>query len=384
MSFVAGVRLQSILLLLLAQPPRAARLAVVHACRVRHGSAGPRCRAADRVRKRPRRSSIASAVRRLRPRPRRRPGPRSAPPPPVPIETLPPLTGALPTVTGDQSAAAEAATPAGRAKLHKCRRCSPTHRSSARSRAASACRRRRGDAGRARRAGCRACRARRRRVGRSELDETLLRCAPTAPAPTALSTRASRRPGRPRWCRSPPSAAGVPPLLRGERRPLQDNPELGELADAHGWVRVPPEGDGGGGGGGGGGGRDAAAAARGASLLILRPGRHRGRRRGIDVTRGRGHGERATSSWGAPPDGTAAAVEGAEGRRGRRGRRARLRRSDRRPHGLRPAQPGPGPAARAAAAADEALPDAPNRRTWRPSTSSFARSEAGAPRAAAA
>ena len=123
MSFVAEVRLQSILLLLLALTPASALRAspsFTPAARVTDRPVQV-VALADRVRKRDRAKALFNRVRGKAPPPVEAALPPGAafpaPPPPAPIETLPPLSGALPTVTGDRSAAAEAATPAGRAKL---------------------------------------------------------------------------------------------------------------------------------------------------------------------------------------------------------------------------------------------------------------------------
>ena len=119
MSFIAEVRLQSILLLLLAlRPASALRASPSWTPANRVTLSGDRSfhvvALADRVRKRDRAKALFNRVRGKAPPPG---AAFPAPPPPAPIETLPPQAAPLPTVTGDQSAAAEAATPAGRAKL---------------------------------------------------------------------------------------------------------------------------------------------------------------------------------------------------------------------------------------------------------------------------
>ena len=343
MSFVAEVRLQSILLLLLALTPASALRAspsFTPAARVTDRPVHV-VALADRVRKRDRAKALFNRVRGKAPPPVEAALPPGAafpaPPPPAPIETLPPLSGALPTVTGDRSAAAEAATPAGRAKLAQMQKMlsdTPFISSIASSLPSVG-----GDVATpeelAALAAARAELADDAWVAASS-DETLLRFARAdgAGADGAQYARCFAETSAWRARVVPPAAERSWEFRRffaenADR--FQDNPELGELAERPfmEWVRVPPEGDGGGGGGGGGGEDDDARPLQldGASLLILRPGRHR-----VGGVEGGGidadtwlrliawHGERATSTWAAPPDGgDGGGAEGAEGAGGAEG-----------------------------------------------------------------
>ena len=386
--FIAEVRLQSILLLLLALTPASALRASPScspAIRVRVNRPVHVVALADRVRKRDRAKALFNRVRGKAPPPVEAASPPGAafpaPPPPAPIETLPPQAAPLPTVTGDQSAAAEAATPAGRAKLAQMQKMlsdTPFISSIASSLPSVG-----GDVATpeelAALAAARAELADDAWVAASS-DETLLRFAradgggadgaqyarcfaeipgldlvtflhPFAetsawhPTPTPNpnpnpypnpNPNPNPYPNRnPTRCFAETSAwraRVVPPaadrswefgrFFAQNSDRFQDNPELGDLAERPfmEWVRVPP---GGGGGGGGGGDADARPLQLdGASLLILRPGRHR-----VGGVEGGGidadtwlrliawHGERATATWAAPPGGgDGGGAEGAAGR----------------------------------------------------------------------
>jgi hypothetical protein len=271
---------------------------------------------AGQIRKRDRAKALFNRVRGKAPPPVETAPPPAvafpAPPPPaplLPIETLPPQTTPLPTVTGDQSAAAEAATPAGRAKLAQMQKMlSDTPFISA---IASSLPSVGGDVATpeelAALADARAALADDRWVAASS-DETLLRFARAGGGGVDGGQYARCFAETSAW-----RARVVPPaadrswefgrFFADNSDRFQDNSELGDLGERPfmEWVRVTPDG-------GGGGGDDARPLQLdGASLLILRPGRHRVG--GID---GGGidadtwlrliswHGERATSTWAAP------------------------------------------------------------------------------------
>ena len=256
--------------------------------------------------------------------------PAPLPPAPLPpIETLPPQTTPLPTVTGDQSAAAEAATPAGRAKLAQMQKMlSDTPFISA---IASSLPSVGGDVATpeelAALAAARAELADDRWVAASS-DETLLRFARADGGGDG---------GQYARCFAETSAwrtRVVPPaadrswefgrFFADNSDRFQDNAELGDLGERPfmEWVRVAPDGS------DDGGGDDARPLQLdGASLLILRPGRHR-----VGGVDGGGidadtwlrliswHGERATSTWAAPrvggDGGDGGGADGADGAAG--------------------------------------------------------------------
>ena len=254
---------------------------------------------------------------------------RAPPPPAAPVIPPPPpavvvaQTTPLPGVTGDQSAAAEAATPAGRAKLAQMQKMFSD--TSFISGIAGSLPSVGGDVATpeelAALADARAELADDSWVAASS-DETLLRFA-RADGGGADGGQYAR-------CFAETSAwrtRVVPPaadrswefgrFFADNSDRFQDNPELGDLSDRPfmEWVHVTPDGN------GGGDGDDARPLQLdGASLLILRPGRHR-----VGGIEGGGidpdtwlkviswHGERATTTWAALPVGDAGDGGGAEG-----------------------------------------------------------------------